>query len=606
MSSPEHLIGRQIGRYTITSHLASGGMAELFIARQEAVGGFEKDLVLKMLQAHYAENPRVVRMFLDEARLAAKLNHQNIVHVYDVSEADGIRYIAMEYIHGETVTDIVRRSIARGGFLPIEHAVQIVADTAAGLAYAHDRRDAEGRTVRIIHRDVSPSNILVTYEGQTKIVDFGIARIQDQIREESGMRPGKVSYMSPEQVRGEAVDHRSDVFSLGIILYEITVGRRLWRGPPEAVMRRIVEEQIPPPTYVRREYPPAPIAPPWWSGRTATRPSSWSTVPRAADDRPWSGRLRGAGLRSARAPGYAGRGAARGVAGTRLGTGGERARARAPDAGRRRRAGALVARSRGPDRCASRRRRRRDDGAGAGGGRGVGADRRRGAAAPPFPSARAAPRAPFRVHDLAPATGAAGSGGRRRGAGRHGRIQASKRACPSSVHAGRRLVVGGAGRGSSGSRVRSARAHGEVRRRVRARAGHASRRCAHRGELGAEAGTVFAGAGHRVVPSRTCFGRQNSGPGGEPDPDRGGRGGAPGAGTRIGGGQYRPQGGDRGHRGGRPRHGIPRRQVIGFSAAESPALRKLRKPPKFFEITKLCPELSPGISFGKDQGRANE
>jgi serine/threonine protein kinase len=257
MSSPEHLIGRQIGRYTITSHLASGGMAELFIARQEAVGGFEKDLVLKMLQAHYAENPRVVRMFLDEARLAAKLNHQNIVHVYDVSEADGIRYIAMEYIHGETVTDIVRRSIARGGFLPIEHAVQIVADTAAGLAYAHDRRDAEGRTVRIIHRDVSPSNILVTYEGQTKIVDFGIARIQDQIREESGMRPGKVSYMSPEQVRGEAVDHRSDVFSLGIILYEITVGRRLWRGPPEAVMRRIVEEQIPPPTYVRREYPPA-------------------------------------------------------------------------------------------------------------------------------------------------------------------------------------------------------------------------------------------------------------------------------------------------------------------------------------------------------------
>jgi serine/threonine protein kinase len=257
MGAPAQLIGRQVGRYTITSHLASGGMAELYIARQEAVGGFEKDLVLKMLQDHYAENPRVVQMFLDEARLAAKLNHQNIVHVYDVAEADGIRYIAMEYIHGETVTDIVRRSIARGGFIPVEHAVQIVADTASGLAYAHDRRDLEGRPVRIIHRDVSPSNILCSYEGQTKIVDFGIARVQDQIREESGMRPGKVSYMSPEQVRGEVVDHRSDIFSLGIILYEITVGRRLWRGPPEAVMRRIVEEQVPPPTYVRREYPPA-------------------------------------------------------------------------------------------------------------------------------------------------------------------------------------------------------------------------------------------------------------------------------------------------------------------------------------------------------------
>jgi serine/threonine protein kinase len=257
MVTTGEFIGRRVGRFTITSHLASGGMAELFIARQEAVGGFEKDLVLKMLQERYAQNPRVVEMFLDEARLAAKLNHQNIVHVYDVDEADGIRYIAMEYINGQTVTDIVRRSVARGAFLPLEHAIHIVAETAAGLAFAHESRDPEGRAARIVHRDVSPSNILVTYEGLTKIVDFGIARVQDQIREESGMRPGKVSYMSPEQVRGEPADHRSDIFSLGIILYEITVGRRLWRGPPETVLRRIVEELIPPPTYVRRDYPPA-------------------------------------------------------------------------------------------------------------------------------------------------------------------------------------------------------------------------------------------------------------------------------------------------------------------------------------------------------------
>jgi hypothetical protein len=196
-------------------------------------------------------------MFLDEARLAAKLNHQNIVHMYDVDKVGAIHYIAMEYIHGETVTDIVRKSIADGGFLPLEHAVQVVADTAAGLEYAHERRDAEGRPARIVHRDVSPSNILVTYEGITKIVDFGIAKVQDQIREESGMRPGKVSYMSPEQVKGEVADHRADIYSLGIILYEITVGRRLWRGPPEQVLRRIVEEQVPPPTYVRRGYPHA-------------------------------------------------------------------------------------------------------------------------------------------------------------------------------------------------------------------------------------------------------------------------------------------------------------------------------------------------------------
>ena len=257
MASPAEFIGKRVGRYTVLSHLASGGMAELFIARQEAVGGFEKDLVLKMLQERYATNPRVLQMFLDEARLAAKLNHQNIVHMYDVDKVDGIHYIAMEYIHGETVTDIVRKSIADGGFLPLEHAVQVVADTAAGLEYAHERRDAEGRPARIVHRDVSPSNILVTYEGITKIVDFGIAKVQDQIREESGMRPGKVSYMSPEQVKGEVADHRADIYSLGIILYEITVGRRLWRGPPEQVLRRIVDEQVPPPTYVRRGYPHA-------------------------------------------------------------------------------------------------------------------------------------------------------------------------------------------------------------------------------------------------------------------------------------------------------------------------------------------------------------
>src|SRR4029079_6484398 len=110
---------------------------------------------------------------------------------------------------------------------------------AAGLAYAHGRFDADGAPLRIVHRDVSPSNIMVSYEGQTKIIDFGIARVQDQIREESGMHPGKASYMSPEQVQGRAVDYRSDIFSLGIILYEITLGRRLWRGAAEDVMRRI-------------------------------------------------------------------------------------------------------------------------------------------------------------------------------------------------------------------------------------------------------------------------------------------------------------------------------------------------------------------------------
>jgi serine/threonine-protein kinase len=253
----EDVIGRQVGRYTIVSHLATGGMAELYIARQEAVGGFEKNLVVKVLQSRYAQHPRVVAMFLDEARLAAKLNHPSIVHVYDVAEEDGNKFIAMEYIHGETLTDIIKRGVEVGTFLPMEHAVHIVSQVAAGLDYAHRRHDASGGLLRIVHRDVSPSNIMVSYEGQTKIIDFGIARVQDQIREESGMHPGKASYMSPEQVQGQAVDYRSDIFSLGIILYEITLARRLWRGAADEVMRRIVSEPAPPPSSIRKDYAPA-------------------------------------------------------------------------------------------------------------------------------------------------------------------------------------------------------------------------------------------------------------------------------------------------------------------------------------------------------------
>lgn len=254
---PGNLIGRQVGRYSVISHLASGGMAELYIARQQSVGGFEKQVVLKILQPRYAKNARVVQMFLDEARLAAKLNHPAIVHVYDVADDAGLKYIAMEYIHGETIADIVKRGLAVDRYLPMEHAIHVVRQTAAGLAYAHERREPDGRVVRIVHRDVSPTNILVTYEGQTEIVDFGIARAQDELREETGILPGKASYMSPEQVRGEAVDHRSDIFALGILLYELTLCQRLYRGPADAVMKRIVGERVPPPTAVRRDYPAA-------------------------------------------------------------------------------------------------------------------------------------------------------------------------------------------------------------------------------------------------------------------------------------------------------------------------------------------------------------
>ncbi len=178
------------------------------------------------------------------------------MHLYDVADEGGMKYIAMEYIHGETAADIVKRGLAVNNYLPLEHAVHIIRQTAAGLAYAHERREADGHVLRIVHRDVSPTNILVSFEGQTKIVDFGIARAQDELREESGTRPGKASYMSPEQVRGEPADYRSDIFSLGIILYELTLCQRLYRGAPEVTMRKIVDEMVTPPTAINREYPP--------------------------------------------------------------------------------------------------------------------------------------------------------------------------------------------------------------------------------------------------------------------------------------------------------------------------------------------------------------
>jgi serine/threonine protein kinase len=256
----KELEGRRVGRYDLLEHLASGGMAEIFLARYRAEAGFTKELVLKILQGRFAEHAEVVRMFLDEARLAAKLNHPNVVDVYEVGLHDGLRYIAMEHVRGKTLTEVVRRAIEVSQPLPLHHAAYLVAETAAGLAYMHDGSDGRGRPFHIVHRDISPSNLIISISGQVKIIDFGIAHEfdgADQVESRPAARPGKFSYMSPEQVQGGPLDGRSDIFSLGTILYEITLGRRLWRGPRQVVMRRIVEEKPPPPTFLNHAYPPA-------------------------------------------------------------------------------------------------------------------------------------------------------------------------------------------------------------------------------------------------------------------------------------------------------------------------------------------------------------
>ncbi len=251
-------------RYTLVRPLASGGMAEIFLARQKALAGFDKEVVVKLLKQRFRDDARVVEMFLEEARIGAVLNHPNIVHVYDVGEHDGVPFIAMELIHGEELSALCRRGLELGRFLPIQHAVDIVRQAAEGMGYFQAKRREDGESLDIVHRDISPSNLLVTQDGILKIIDFGIARarteggrsVEGRIEEIEKLVPGKANYMSPEQARGERVDHRSDLYSLGIVLYEITVGKRLFKGRPEEVIRKIIEGKIRPPTFVRQKFPP--------------------------------------------------------------------------------------------------------------------------------------------------------------------------------------------------------------------------------------------------------------------------------------------------------------------------------------------------------------
>jgi serine/threonine-protein kinase len=235
-------------------------MAEIFLARTRALRGFEKYLVIKKILKHRTNDPDFVSMFLDEARLAATLDHPNIVQIYDVGHVDGEYYIAMEYLRGHSVIEMVRTG-ARIGYAkpPLEHALSIVVSVCAGLHYAHEKRDFEGRPLEIVHRDVTPQNVVVTYDGAVKLVDFGIAKAATrEVETLAGTLKGKVGYMSPEQCRGSEVDRRSDLFTVGILLYELTTGKRLYYDKSDFdTLKRIVEGPVPTPRDLMPFYPAA-------------------------------------------------------------------------------------------------------------------------------------------------------------------------------------------------------------------------------------------------------------------------------------------------------------------------------------------------------------
>ncbi|MGE0403951.1 MAG: serine/threonine protein kinase, partial [Kofleriaceae bacterium] len=235
-----------LGDYELIRPLARGGMAELFLARSVGPEGFEKVIVLKRVLPHLAEDRRFVRAFLDEAKLVASLDHPNIAAVYDMGSADGSYYFTMELVRGVDVRTILQRCKRTCSTLPIEHAVIIARDTAAALHHAHERRGPEG-PLGLVHRDVSPSNVIVSFEGTPKLIDFGIAKAtQSTSKTQTGSLKGKVAYMSPEQARGAAIDRRTDIFALGVILWEMIAGKRLFKCENDlATLQRIIYEPAP-------------------------------------------------------------------------------------------------------------------------------------------------------------------------------------------------------------------------------------------------------------------------------------------------------------------------------------------------------------------------
>lgn len=243
--------GTRFARYAVVRPMAGGGMSEVYLGvdPQKELGA-RTPVAIKRLLPHMAWDPVYVRMFLDEVRIAAGLDHPNIVRVLDFGVGEGGHYFAMEYLHGVTGHALLRDASRHGG-IPIEVGVRIVMQVAAGLQYAH--------ALDLVHRDVSPSNVMVTHAGAVKLVDFGIARMRAETRyTRAGTLKGKIGYMSPEQCRGENVDQRSDIFGLGILLYELTVGRRAFYGDNDyGVINRIVEGDYRRPQEVIPSYPKA-------------------------------------------------------------------------------------------------------------------------------------------------------------------------------------------------------------------------------------------------------------------------------------------------------------------------------------------------------------
>ena len=245
-----------LGRFEVLKYLARGATTDLLLARTRGMAGFERHVVIKRIQPDHVGDPAFVQAFTTEARIAAALHHNNIIQVQDIAEDGGAPYFAMEYVHGEDVRTILAQLNQRGVKLPLEHIVTIITAAATALHHAHESTTPDRKPLNLVHRDVTPSNLLVAYDGNVKVLDFGIAKAEITIKTQVGQLKGRAPYMAPEQCMGEPVDRRTDVFALGIVLWEMTTMRRLFRGATEhETMRGVVSGVVPRPTTIRPDIP---------------------------------------------------------------------------------------------------------------------------------------------------------------------------------------------------------------------------------------------------------------------------------------------------------------------------------------------------------------
>lgn len=242
--------GKRFGRFECLVPLGRGGMGTVWLARLFGAHGFKKLVALKTIHPELALDPTFRRMFLDEAMLVARLEHPNVVHVHELGEEDGLLYLSMEYVEGETLQTLGREAFRRDG-VPLDVVLRIIVDAARGLDAAHELRGDDGTPLGVVHRDVSPHNLMIARNGTTKLLDFGVAKVTSRMSETTttGVRKGRVAFMAPEQLNGGAVDRRADVFALGVVLYQLLTGKNPFRADTEtATITNILLGEVEPPS----------------------------------------------------------------------------------------------------------------------------------------------------------------------------------------------------------------------------------------------------------------------------------------------------------------------------------------------------------------------